>query len=64
MSEWISVENSVPDIEDSIYLVYSVSDADYGIGLWYEGRWFFDGPFEHDDVTHWQPLHSRPKDTP
>ena len=60
MSEWISVEDRLPDA-DMHYLVHSKR---YGVQIdRYKGFWEGDYPVEDLIVTHWMPLPQPPKDT-
>ena len=59
MSEWISVNDRLP--EDSIdkVLVY-LSDGCYDFGFSLEGAFFAENKFS--DITHWQLLPKPPED--
>jgi len=62
MSEWISVEDRLPE-QDGYYLVNVLCELANGVYLakFENGATFMWHPFSKADVTHWMPLPEPPE---
>ncbi len=58
-NRWISVEDRLPDDDDS-YLVWNGNHIFVAI-YWGDGEWMFDSHATHE-VAHWMPLPEPPKE--
>ena len=59
MSEWISVDDKMPEIANHV-IVFSPL---HGVctGYFYDGKWTIDYAHIATTVTHWQPLPDPPE---
>ncbi len=67
MSEWISVDDRLPEDFDPVLMFATKSRSWYGVGFWCGGRVSFNGVSAHPSavdfgVTHWMPLPEPPND--
>ena len=60
MSEWISVEDRLPEVGDSTYIA-ACGNVVVGELLFVAGVWVGVTADQVTDVTHWQPLPEPPK---
>jgi len=58
MTEWISVEDRLPD--DSIYLLGCDANLCMWVVCFYEGHWEDMLDRQIQDITHWMPLPKPP----
>ena len=59
--KWISVEDRLPEDDDSNYIVWNGIYINIAI-YWGDGRWWPAGGYIVNDITHWMPLPKPPKE--
>lgn len=59
MSNWISVDKKLPDIDNSVIVAFDNGDIDHD---WYDKEFKRWSRLRHDTriITHWQPLPQPP----